>query len=282
MTSQTTLAETPRHVGNPAVVIRNLGKVYRVKSSGDGKGEKARFVDVEALKPLSLIVEHGESVGVVGLNGSGKSTLTKLIAGSITPTSGEVLASSTPVLLGVNAALVPELSGRQNVVLGCLAMGLDQARIREKFDSIVALAGLKDSINLPMRTYSSGMGARLRFAIAAAVDPEILLIDEALNTGDAQFRERTRKRMDELRAQAGCVFLISHSLGTIREMCSRVVWIDRGELLMDGDPEAVTVAYKRYTWLLGKNRIKDARLHRARIKAALHKVEIVDAAPAAG
>ncbi|MFB0833110.1 ABC transporter ATP-binding protein [Arthrobacter halodurans] len=277
MTVVSRAADAAVAVKDPAVVLRDVSMVYRVRAS-KGRGEKAagKVVEVRALNPLSLVVSHGESVGIVGRNGSGKSTLTKLIAGSILPTSGEVRASSTPVLLGVNAALVPELSGRQNVVLGCLAMGLDEARINEKFDSIVNLAGLADSINLPMRTYSSGMSARLRFAIAAAVDPEILMIDEALNTGDAQFRDRTRRRMDELRRNAGCVFLISHSLGTIRQMTNRALWIDDGDLLMDGDPNEVTAAYKRFTWLLSKNRQKDAAAHRQSFLDRLQTVEIVD------
>ena len=277
MTVQSQTAEPAVTAKDPAVVLYDVSMVYRVRASA-GRGEKssAKIVEVRALKPMSLIVGHGESVGIVGRNGSGKSTLTKLIAGSILPTTGEVRASSTPVLLGVNAALVPELSGRQNVVLGCLAMGLDEAQIKGKFDSIVELAGLEDSINLPMRTYSSGMSARLRFAIAAAVDPEILMIDEALNTGDAQFRDRTRRRMDELRRNAGCVFLISHSLSTIRQMTNRALWIDNGELLMDGDPGDVTAAYKRFTWLLSKNRKKDADAHRQAFLDRLQKVEIVD------
>ncbi|WGM19512.1 ATP-binding cassette domain-containing protein [Paenarthrobacter sp. OM7] len=247
--------------GPPCVVIDKVRMTYRVPSS-DGRStssrrgirgritsllERPNLVTVSALKEISLVVERGESVGIIGRNGSGKSTMMKLISGQVAPTHGAVYASSTPVLLGVNAALVPELSGDQNVVLGCLAMGMTREQIDARFDSIVEVSGLDSAIFLPMKTYSSGMASRLRFAIAASVNPEILLVDEALNTGDAQFNNRSKARMDELRAQAGCVFIVSHGLDTIRDMCSRVIWLDKGELIMDGPAEDVTATYKDFS-----------------------------------
>ncbi|RKR18680.1 ABC transporter ATP-binding protein [Arthrobacter oryzae] len=261
--------------GNPCVVLDSVRMSYTVVSTADVPADKSPIrhrlfkrtlgrdnkVRVDALNELSLIVERGESVGIIGRNGSGKSTLMKLISGQELATSGAVYASSTPIMLGVNAALVPDLSGDQNVILGCLAMGMERALIDEKFDSIVELSGLEKSIHLPMKSYSSGMGSRLRFAIAAAVDPEILLVDEALNTGDAQFIDRSRKRMDELRRNAGCVFLVSHSLSTIEEMCTRVLWIDQGDLIMDSEPQEATAAYKDYTDHLSKgNNITAAKI----------------------
>lgn len=208
---------------------------------------KQQLVTVHALNSFSMLAGKGESIGIVGRNGSGKSTLLKLISGQVPPDSGAVYASSTPVLLGVNAALVPELSGDHNVVLGCLAMGLTEEQIAQRFGSIVELSGLEKAIHLPMRSYSSGMASRLRFAIAASIDPEILLIDEALNTGDAQFTDRSRRRMDELRANAGCVFLVSHSLKTITGMCTRVLWLDQGDLLMDAAPDDAVKAYREFS-----------------------------------
>ncbi|MFK0003901.1 ABC transporter ATP-binding protein [Paenarthrobacter sp. NPDC090522] len=247
---------------------------YRVPSSDERKTQerswrgrlrrlfrRANVVTVSALKEISLVVERGESVGIIGRNGSGKSTMMKLISGQAAPTDGAVYASSTPVLLGVNAVLVPELSGDQNVVLGCLAMGMKMEHIDEKFDSIVEVSGLDSAIYLPMKSYSAGMASRLRFAIAAAVNPEILLVDEALNTGDAQFANRSKARMDELRAQAGCVFIVSHSLDTIRDMCSRVIWLDKGELIMDGGPEETTRLYQEFSAHLSKgNNISAAKI----------------------
>lgn len=227
-------------------------------------------VTVRALLPMSLVVYQGESVGIVGRNGSGKSTLSKLICGQVKPTTGTVAASSTPIMLGVNAALVPALSGDQNIYLGCLAMGMTREQVAAKFDAIVDLSGLGKAIYLPMKSYSSGMSSRLRFAIACAIDPEILVIDEALNTGDAQFRGRTKERMDDLRAQAGCVFLVSHSMNTIRSMCSRVVWIDKGLLVGDGPTEEVLENYRSFTHELSKGRLDAAMEVRAQTRRQLH------------
>ncbi|RAX45711.1 ABC transporter ATP-binding protein [Arthrobacter sp. AQ5-06] len=232
-------------------------------------------VRVDALNEISIVVERGESVGIIGRNGSGKSTMMKLISGQESPVSGAVYASSTPIMLGVNAALVPDLSGDQNIVLGCLAMGMDRAAIGEKFDSIVALSGLAKAIHLPMKTYSSGMGSRLRFAIAASVNPEILLVDEALNTGDAQFIDRSTARMAELRQNAGCVFIVSHSLQTIQDMCSRVFWLDYGDLIMDGAPLETTAAYKSFTDHLAKGNKISAALIKDEARANLVATQVL-------
>ncbi|MGK3710678.1 ABC transporter ATP-binding protein [Arthrobacter sp. IK3] len=275
---------------DPCVVIDEVSMSYRVPSSesagrpGGLRGLVQRvagqqnMVTVNALNTMSLVAMRGESIGIVGRNGSGKSTLMKLVSGQIAPDRGGVYASSTPIMLGVNAALVPELPGDHNVVLGCLAMGLTHEQIQAKFDSIVELSGLEKAIHLPMRSYSSGMSSRLRFAIAASIDPEILLIDEALNTGDAQFADRSRKRMDELRANAGCVFLVSHSLDTVLKMCSRVVWMDKGDLLMDGEPREVVKAYKDFTKQLSKgNNISVAKL-RTEAMESLQVTQVVERA----
>lgn len=281
-------AQTPVEVAadRAAVVLDRVGMTYTVRAAdslqrggtGDGRRKRASGVTVstvQALQPLSLVVERGESVGVIGTNGSGKSTLMKLITGQLHPTEGHVFASSTPVMLGVNAALVRQVSGSDNIMLGCLAMGMSKADAIAKRDTIVELSGLDErALSLPLKAYSSGMAARLQFAIATSVDPDILVIDEALNTGDAQFRERTRRRIDHLREQAGCVFLVSHSLGTIKEMTQRVVWIERGEMIMDGDPEEVTDAYRKYTIMLGRERVKMARKHRDACKARTEFVSI--------
>ncbi|GAA1662533.1 polysaccharide ABC transporter ATP-binding protein [Citricoccus zhacaiensis] len=248
-------------------------ETFRARLSRAGSG--VEISHLEALKPLSLVVEHGESVGVIGTNGSGKSTLMKLVTGQLAPTSGSVYATDTPIMLGVNAALVPQISGEDNIILGCLAMGMSRAQADAKFDSIVELSGLKDSLHLPLKAYSSGMASRLQFAIATSVDPEILVIDEALNTGDAQFRERTRQRINVLREQAGCVFLVSHSLGTIRDMCTRAIWIERGELLMDGTPEEVTGRYQEYAGHMGKKHDKKAADLREKCRSELVRTKIV-------
>lgn len=207
---------------------------------------------VRALAGVSLVAQSGEAIGVVGLNGSGKSTLLRLIAGLERPDRGDVRARSTPVLLGVNAALLPELSGTQNVRLGCLAMGMTREQAEAAHPQVVEVAGIGESIHRPMRTYSSGMAARLKFAIAAASDPQILLIDEALATGDAAFRQRSEQRMADLRARAGCVFLVSHAAKTVEETCTRAIWLHRGRVVTDGPAEEVARAYRWWAWNLAQ------------------------------
>lgn len=278
------------HEGSPTVVLRGISVRYRVQSTEDvsdphtsnvgGRVRRAlhrqNFVNVDALNPLSLVVNHGESVGVIGLNGSGKSTLMRIIAGQEPPSTGSIYASATPILLGVNAALVPDLSGDQNIVLGCLAMGMSMEQVREKFSQIIEVSGLGKQIHLPMKSFSSGMGSRLRFAIAAAVDPEILLIDEALNTGDEQFKSRSKKRMDELRAQAGSVFIVSHSVDTIRQLCTRVIWLDKGDLLMDDEPKLVIKRYNEYMQALTSKDPALPRKIRGRLLRSLRPLQIED------
>lgn len=279
-------------IGRPVVVLDRIGMTYSVRSitAAPPQGRLRRLLTnasgittehVRALQDVSLVVRQGESVGVIGTNGSGKSTLMKIITGQLQPTEGSVYAASTPTMLGVNAALVPQVSGEDNIILGCLAMGMTRAEARQKRPAIVELSGLEDSLHLPLRAYSSGMAARLQFAIATSLDPEILVIDEALNTGDAQFRAKTGRRLDELRQQAGCVFLVSHSLGTIQEMCSRVIWVERGELVMDGDPAEVIRKYTRHTHHLGKGRPGDAAavLQEGREQNTPVRVEWIDEAP---
>lgn len=240
----------------PIVVVDGLHITYRVYGAG-GKGNAASaFVrvlrrenrptmkEVHAIRGLSFVAYKGDAIGVIGTNGSGKSTLLKAIAGLLPPERGGVYTAGQPSLLGVNAALMNDLTGERNIVLGCLAMGMSPEQVKSKYDEIVKFAGLKEGfIQLPMRAYSSGMGSRLRFAIAASKSHDVLLIDEALATGDAKFRRKSAKKIDELRNEAGAVFLVAHQLDSILEMCNRVLWIDEGTMVMDGDPETVVDAY---------------------------------------
>ncbi|MGW9405397.1 ABC transporter ATP-binding protein [Arthrobacter sp. NPDC055585] len=280
MTEMDVLSDTP------AVVVDKVGMTYEVSANSNRQPGlsgalarltgRARVTRVEALKELSLVAMQGEVIGVIGLNGSGKSTLMKLISGKIKPTQGSVYASSVPIMLGVSAALVPDLSGAHNIMLGCLAMGMTREEVADRYESILELSGLQESIHLPMRSYSSGMASRLRFAIAAAIDPEILIIDEALNTGDDEFKDRTKKRMDEVRAQAGCVFLVSHSLATVNDLCNRLIWLDKGDLLYDGEPQQGISWYRKYTSLLSaKDRGSAAQIRRR----MLRDLKVIDVQP---
>ncbi len=208
--------------------------------------------NVEALQKVSFVTRVGESVGIIGPNGSGKSTLLRIIAGLEPPTSGAVRAHSQPVLLGVNAALMPELSGAANVKLGCLAMGLTPERAQQLLPGIVELAGIGRAIHRPMKTYSSGMASRLRFAIAAASSPRVLLIDEALSTGDAAFADRSERRMKELRENAGTVFLVTHSGKAVEESCTRAIWLHDGEVVLDGPADETAQKYRWWAWNVAK------------------------------
>jgi teichoic acid transport system ATP-binding protein len=214
---------------------------------------------VRALSGVSFVARQGEQIGLVGQNGSGKSTLLRIIAGLERPSRGQVLAESNPVLIGVNAALVPDLSGEENIRLGCLAMGLTPGQTEAAIPEVRELAGLGKSIYLPMKTYSSGMGARLRFAIATAANPHIMLIDEALATGDAAFRERSEARMQKLRANAGTVFLVSHAAQTIEETCTRAIWLNLGRLVIDGPAEDVALRYRKWAWAIAKDKPAEAK-----------------------
>ena len=211
-------------------------------------------VRVDALKGISFVARAGESIGILGRNGAGKSTLLRIMGGLETPTSGTVSARSNPVLLGVNAALIPDLSGERNVRLGCLAMGMSPQRVEAIIPEVIELAGIGKAIYRPMKTYSSGMSSRLRFAIAASANPDILLIDEALSTGDAAFKERSENKMTELRRAAGTVFSVNHAAQVIEEMCTRALWLVDGELIGDGPGPQIAHDYRWWSWNIAKDK----------------------------
>ena len=241
--------------GRRAVVVAdNVVVTYRVYASGRAAQRTNGGVlrrtggrglhEVRALKGVSFTAYENESIGVIGSNGSGKSTLMRTLVGLTPPTSGAVYATSRPNILGVGAALLSNLSGDRNVILGGLALGFSREEITAMHDDILSFAELTEFAPLPMNTYSSGMQARLKFAIAAAKDHEILIIDEALAVGDQRFRKRSEARIREIREKAGTIFLVSHSMQSIMDTCSRVIWINKGVLMMDGDPETVIKAYQ--------------------------------------
>ena len=243
--------------GEPTVVVDDVHLIYRIagkkRKRNDAASAAFRLItrqqqpgmrEVHAVRGVSLTAHRGEAVGIIGPNGSGKSTLLRGIAGLMPVTCGQIYVKGAPSLLNVGAALIDDLPGSRNVELGCLAMGMTPEEVREKYDDIVAFADIGDFIEMPMRTYSSGMNARLRFAIAASKTHDILLIDEALATGDAEFRRKSEKRILELVDQAGTIFLVSHGLAVIRRTCTRVIWMQEGEIIMDGPCDDVIDAYE--------------------------------------
>lgn len=200
-----------------------------------------------AVRGVSFVANHGERIGLIGHNGAGKSTLLRALAGLLPLSGGAVYTGGTTALLGVNAALSTSLTGAQNIELGCLAMGMTPQQAREKHEEIVEFSGLGASIDLPMRSYSSGMSARLRFAISTAVTPDILMIDEALATGDATFRAKSMRKMEEVREHAGTVFLVSHNATTIASFCNRAIWLEHGKVVEDGPVDEVLERYTAST-----------------------------------
>lgn len=236
--------------GKPVVVVDDVHVTYKVFGTGKKakavkgtQAKKTRMREVHAVKGVSFVVYEGETIGIVGSNGSGKSSLMRAIAGLFPSTKGAVYTFAKPTMLGVGAALLPNLSGEKNIMLGGLALGFSKKEIEAASDSIVNFSGLKDFIDLPMRTYSQGMSARLRFSIAASKKHDILIIDEALAVGDRQFRMKAEEKIRQMRQEAGTVFLVSHNMKSIQDTCNRVIWIEKGELIMDGEPKAVCDAF---------------------------------------
>lgn len=202
--------------------------------------------EVQAVRGISFSARHGESIGIIGVNGSGKSTLLRAIAGLIPPAQGSVYVAGDPALLGVNAVLMGDLTGERNIMIGGLALGLTPQQVKDRYQDVVDFAEIGEFVNLPMKSYSSGMGQRLRFAISASAIPDILMIDEALSTGDAGFRAKSKARINEVREAAGTVFLVSHSLATVKSMCERVLWVHKGQLVMDGPADEVCARYRQF------------------------------------
>ena len=211
-------------------------------------GRREKVVrEIDALKNVSFEVPEGQVLGVVGANGAGKSTLMRTVAGILPPNSGRVeVHGRVSTLLALGVGFNRKMTGRQNVVLGGLAAGLTRAQLQEKYDEIVAFAELEDFMDMPMRTYSSGMYGRLAFAVAVTMEPDILLIDEALSVGDARFRKKSFRKMRELCGENRTILLVSHALGSIKDLCDQAIWMHKGELRMWDEPDAVVDAYTEF------------------------------------
>jgi len=237
--------------GSISVSVRDLHIRYRVYSETSltmselaVRGFRRRqTTEVHAVRGVSFDVCRGDAIGILGGNGSGKSTLLRAVAGLQTPSSGEVLVRSRPRLLGVGATLRPQLTGRRNIVLGALAMGVRLEDVDACIEDVVSFGELEDAIDRPLKTYSSGMRARLAFGIATLQAPDIMLIDEALAVGDRRFRKHSLDRLGRLREAAGTLFMVTHNLNEIRQSCSRAIWLDQGSVVMDGPPDDVIDAY---------------------------------------
>jgi lipopolysaccharide transport system ATP-binding protein len=236
-----------------AIRVRNLGKCYYMYDRPRDKlkeallfGRRKLHREFWALRDVSLDVKPGETVGIVGRNGSGKSTLLQIISGTLAPTTGTVeLQGRVAALLELGSGFNPEFTGKENVYMNGATWGLSRLEIDEKYNAIVEFADIGDFINQPVRTYSSGMYVRLAFAVAACVDPEILVVDEALAVGDEMFQRKCFARIDALRANGATILFVSHSANAVVELCDRACLLADGEAVLVGTPDYVIARYHK-------------------------------------
>ena len=201
--------------------------------------------NVIALDGVTFEVSKGEAFGIVGPNGAGKSTLMRCMAGTLRPNTGKVVVNGrTSTLLQLGVGFNPELSGRRNVYLGGLAAGMRRKEIDERFDEIVDYAELVDAVDRPVKTYSSGMFARLAFSVAMHLDPDVLLLDEVFAVGDESFRTKSMQAMRDLLDRAGTIVFVSHSLQSVVDFCDRAIWLENGQIASEGSARDVVQAYR--------------------------------------
>lgn len=240
----------------PTVRVQNVSITYRTtfekvptfKSAivRFGRGERA-IREVHAVDQVSFDVPRGTAMGIIGANGAGKSTLMRALAGVLPPTSGRIeVRGKISSLLALGVGFNGLLSGRENVILGGLAAGLPRAAVEARADEIAEFAEIGEFMDLPMRTYSSGMYQRLAFSVSVHMDPDILLIDEALSAGDASFKVKSAAKMQSLMESARAMFLVSHSLASIKQMCTDCIWMHKGKLMMHDTPENCIAAYTKF------------------------------------
>ncbi len=290
----------PEREHEPAVCIHTLSKCFRIYKRPQDRllqaviGPRHKlFQEFWALRNVSLEVGRGEALGVIGRNGSGKSTLLQLICGTLIPTSGQVqISGRLGALLELGSGFNPEFTGRENIYLNASLLGLSKRRTDERLDDILAFADIGDFVDQPVKTYSSGMALRLAFAVQAHVDPDILIVDEALAVGDEMFQRKCFRRLEDLRASGTSILLVTHNCHQIIQYCDRAALLHRGRLELVGSPKEVTTVYQRLqgedekTWQLSfqSNPDKQARTNAAGMAtmvypskgACVEAVEVLD------
>lgn len=246
---------------NIAIRVTNLSKCYQIYDAPRDRLKqfvvprllrlvrrepKQYFREFWALKDVSFEIRKGETVGIIGRNGSGKSTLLQMICGTLTPTTGSIQTNGRiAALLELGSGFNPEFTGRENIYMNAAVLGLSREEVEARFDDIVAFADIGQFIEQPVKTYSSGMAVRLAFAVAIHVDPEILIVDEALSVGDELFQRKCFSRIEAIRASGSTILFVSHSGGTVVELCDRAVLLDGGEKLAVGVPKQIVGRYQK-------------------------------------
>lgn len=234
-----------------AIRVQNLSKCYQLYAQPHDRlkqflwrGKRQYFREFWALRDVNFEVAKGEVIGIIGRNGSGKSTLLQLICSTLTPTHGEVsVQGRVAALLELGAGFNPEFSGRENVFMSAAIMGLSQKEIDARLEEIIDFSGIRDFIDQPVKTYSSGMYVRLAFSVATSVDPDILVVDEALSVGDGEFARKSFDRIRAMKEAGKTILFCSHSLYQVEAFCDRVLWLNHGELMQLGEPQAVVQRY---------------------------------------
>ena len=234
-----------------AIEIRHLVKIYKMYNKPTDRileafhlGNKERYKEFRALNDVSFEVKKGETVGIIGTNGAGKSTLLKIITGVLSSTLGEVtIKGKVSALLELGAGFNDEYTGIENIYLNGRMMGYTRKEMDERIGKIIEFADIGDFINHPVKTYSSGMFARLAFAVAINVEPDILIVDEALSVGDVFFQNKCFKKFDELRKRGVTILFVSHDIGSVRQMCSRVLWLEKGSTRAFGEAGSICDMY---------------------------------------
>ncbi len=250
---------------NTAIKVQNLTKTYKLYDKPIDRLKeslhplkKKYHKDFYALNDVSFEIKKGETVGIIGKNGSGKSTLLKIITGVLTPTSGRVtIHGKISAILELGAGFNPEMTGLENIYLNTSINGMNKAQTDKKIDEIVDFAELGEFIHQPIKTYSSGMKARLAFAVSINVEPDILIVDEALSVGDSAFQIKCFAKMEEIRAKGATILFVSHSEGSIVSLCNRAIWISNGNQIIDGTPKLVTGLYMKH---INENKIDKSKI----------------------
>lgn len=234
-----------------AIKASNLTKCYQIYAKPQDRlkqslwrGRRQYYRSFYALRNASFELNHGEVLGIVGVNGAGKSTLLRLVSGILAPTDGSInVRGRVSALLELGSGFHPEFSGRENVYMNASILGLTQKEIEERYESIVRFAEIGDFIHQPVKTYSSGMRMRLAFAVAVNVDPDILIIDEALSVGDGAFSRKSFERIMDLKRSGATILFCSHSTYQIEKLCTRALWLDSGEIQAIGEPSEIIKDY---------------------------------------
>ncbi len=241
-----------------AIDARGLSKCYQLYTYPKDRlkqflwphrwlGARQYYRELWALRNINLNIGHGEVVGIVGQNGSGKSTLLQLVCGTLTPTEGDVqISGRVAALLELGAGFNPEFTGRENVHMSAAIMGLSSSEIAERLEEIIDFSGVRDFIDQPVKTYSSGMFVRLAFSVAISVDPDILVIDEALSVGDGAFARKSFTRIMQMRDAGKTILFCSHSLFQVESLCTRAIWVHQGQIVLDGESAQVVTAYQAF------------------------------------